>query len=157
MTPNAMIAPATSIEARSSFDDEFAIEAEIAAEPNLPLDEDQAFVRACSECERVCFETVDHCITLGGSLADVRDIQLLRNCARVCRNGAASWKVGSRLYSQVLHAAARLCAECATTCERVTGDRQLKICADMCRACAASCERMAERPRTAVAPLTQPA
>jgi hypothetical protein len=111
-----------------------------------PIDEGKAFVEACNECERVCFETANHCLSQGGSLADVRGIHLLRSCARVCRTSVASWTVGSRLYSQVLRAAARMCEECATTCERLAGDRQLKTCAAMCRACGEACDRMAAQP-----------
>jgi len=111
-----------------------------------PIDDGKKFVDTCEECERVCFETAEHCLSLGGSLSDARGIQLLRNCARVCRTSAASWTVGSRLYSQVLRAAARLCGECASTCESLASDRQLKTCAEMCRACAKACEQMALQP-----------
>jgi hypothetical protein len=111
-----------------------------------PADDGKAFLDTCNETERVCFETANHCLSQGGSLSDVRGIQLLRNCARVCRTSAASWSVGSRLYSQVLRAAARLCGECATVCESLATDKQLKTCAEMCRACAKACERMAVQP-----------
>ncbi len=129
----------------------------LAAHEAQPVDEEEAFVEACNECERVCFETANHCLTEGGSLSDVRGIQLLRNCARICRTSAATWRVGSGLYSEVLRAAARLCGECATTCERLTGDRQLKTCAEMCRACAESCLRMADVPRSSTGSFAQSA
>jgi hypothetical protein len=111
-----------------------------------PVDEGKKFLDTCEECERVCFETAEHCLSQGGSLSDVRGIQLLRNCARVCRTSAASWSVGSRLYSQVLRAAARLCGECATVCDGLASDRQLKTCAEVCRACGKACERMSVQP-----------
>jgi hypothetical protein len=122
-----------------------------------PIDDAKNFLDTCNETERVCFETANHCLSQGGSLSDVRGIQLLRNCARVVRTSAASWTVGSRLYSQVLRAAARLCGECAATCESLASDRQLKTCAEMCRACAKACERMAVQPLDHIRPMPQTA
>jgi hypothetical protein len=146
MTPSLTTPCDIELDDPDSLDTMLFDESDSGTEDSNPADEAKAFVEACTECERVCFETANHCITQGGALADVREIQLLRNCARVCRTSAAAWSVGSRLYSQVLRAAARLCGECATVCERLTNDRQLKTCADMCRECAQSCERMAQVP-----------
>ena len=123
----------------------------------IEKDEAQVFVEACSECERVCFETANHCLAQGGELADVRGIQLLRNCARICRTSAASWNVGSRLYRQVLDACQRLCREAATLCAHRPGDLQLQECAAECLACADACERMADAPRPQVRSLASPA
>jgi hypothetical protein len=146
MTPSLTTPRDIEVEDPDSLDTLLFDERESEAKGSDPADEAKAFVEACTECERVCFETANHCLTQGGKLADVRKIQLLRNCARVCRTSAAAWSVGSRLYSQVLRAAARLCGECATVCERLTNDRQLKTCADMCRECAGACERMSQVP-----------
>ena len=141
MTPSLTTPRTIDLDDLESFESTFSTERKIAAVSANPADEAKAFVDACTECERVCFETANHCLLQG---ADVREIQLLRNCARICRTSTAAWSVGSRLYSEVVRAAARLCGECATACERLTSDRQLQICADMCRECAAACERMSQ-------------
>lgn len=127
----------------------------IEIQPAMQVDEAKHFVEACNECERICFETANHCLTQGGTLADVRGIQLLRNCARICRTSMASWKVGSRLYRQVLDACQHLCEQCATVCDQITGDRQLTECAEECRVCAEACRRMAEQPTAPGAPFAE--
>ena len=151
MTPSLTSAPPIELDDFDAFD------GVLIDEPAAPEQASKSFLEVCNECERVCFETANHCLTEGGTLSDVRGIQLLRNCARVCRTSAAAWSVGSRLYSQVLRAAARLCGECATACEQLAGDRQLKTCAQMCRECAESCERMALLPREIDGTLAQSA
>lgn len=150
MTPSLTSAPPIELDDIDAFDG-------ILIDEPAPPPTSKSFVEVCNECERVCFETANHCLTEGGSLSDVRGIQLLRNCARVCRTSAAAWSVGSRLYSQVLRAAARMCGECANACEKLASDRQLKICAEMCRECADSCERMAILPCEAGRSLAQSA
>jgi hypothetical protein len=150
MTPSLTSAPPIELD---EFD---ALDGRLIDEPTVPQ-ASRSFLEVCNECERVCFETANHCLTEGGSLSDVRGIQLLRNCARVCRTSAAAWSVGSRLYSQVLRAASRLCGECATACEQLASDRQLKTCAQMCRECAESCDRMAQIPREIDGSLTRSA
>jgi hypothetical protein len=146
MTPSLTTPRVIDLDDLESFEAMLSTQNERAAEMSKPIDEAKAFVAACTECERVCFETANHCLTEGGTLSDVRGVQLLRNCARICRTSAAAWSVGSGLYSQVLRAAAQLCGECATACERLASDQQLKTCAQMCRDCAESCERMAQIP-----------
>jgi hypothetical protein len=120
----------------------------------IATDATQAFVEACTECERVCFETASHCLTQGGVLADVRGIQLLRNCGRICRTTSVSWSVGSRLYSEVLQACERMCEQAARLCDGLGGDRQLRECAEECRVCAEACREMADSPRAPLSPIT---
>ena len=118
-------------------------------ESNVPrqTQELQSFVEVCDECQRTCSETASHCLSVGGEHADVQRVQVLLNCARVCRTSAASSVVGSRLCSQICRACAKLCEECARFCERFAADHQMKTCAELCHACAESCRRMALEPR----------
>ncbi len=101
----------------------------------------------CTNCHRVCAETLGHCLQIGGKHAELRHIRLLMDCAQICQTSADFMIRGSELHPRVCALCADLCERCAQDCERVDrNDEQMKACADLCRRCAESCGKMASAP-----------
>ncbi|WP_437553469.1 four-helix bundle copper-binding protein [Sorangium sp. So ce367] len=106
-----------------------------------------AFVSTASHaqsCESICVQTIQHCLHMGGSHAEPSHIQLLQDCAKICETTATFLMRGSPQHSQVTAACASICELCAQSCDRFTGDAQMKACADECRRCAAACQQVAQ-------------
>jgi hypothetical protein len=104
----------------------------------------QECIDNCSECSNVCLQTISHCLSLGGKPAESNQIQLLAECAEICRASAKFLCLGSKHYRETCGLCAEICEECAEECERVGGDdEQMKQCAKICRTCAQSCQEMA--------------
>jgi hypothetical protein len=102
-------------------------------------------IRNCTECHRVCLETVDHCLKLGGDHAGVDHIGLLLDCAELCQTSANFMIRDSVMHRRVCGVCADLCDRCAADCERMgADDAQLKASAEVCRRCAESCRQMAK-------------
>ena len=78
----------------------------------------------CTQCQAICLETINYCLTKGGEHAAPRHIALLASCADICG------------------ACAEVCRQCARDCEAM-GDAEMKRCAEICRRCAESCAAMA--------------
>ena len=98
----------------------------------------------CTECHRVCLETVRHCLQKGGEHAAPAHITLLLDCAQICQTSADFMIRRSELHTLTCGACAEICARCADECERMAeGDEAMARCAEVCRRCAESCRRMA--------------
>jgi hypothetical protein len=102
-------------------------------------------VDACSECHRICLETVQHCLERGGRHAEAAHIRTLLDCAQVCATSADLMLRGSDLHAAICTACAEVCERCAEDCERFSDDPLVRACADACRRCAESCRQMAGR------------
>lgn len=102
----------------------------------------QSCIEACTECHRVCLETVDHCLRMGGQHADPGHVRTLLDCADVCRTSADFMTRDSEYHGIVCAACAEICQACAESCERL-GGAKMDRCAQVCRRCADSCARMA--------------
>jgi hypothetical protein len=100
-------------------------------------------IERCTECHRVCLETVQHCLKLGGEHAAPAHIRLLLDCADICRTSAGFMIRDSDMHGYTCAACAAICERCAQDCERFPDDEQMKRCAEICRACAESCREMA--------------
>ena len=100
-------------------------------------------IQACSDCHRICMETVNYCLQQGGTHAEAAHIRLLLDCAEICRTSADFMIRGSDLHGRTCAVCAEVCERCAEDCERFGDDAQMKACAETCRRCAESCRRMA--------------
>lgn len=96
-------------------------------------------ITTCTDCHRVCLETITHCLTRGGEHAEAAHIQLLMDCAEACQACANSMIRGPEQNGYFCELCAKICTVCAEACEE-TG---AKACAEACRKCAESCGVMA--------------
>lgn len=106
-----------------------------------------AFVSTASEaqsCESICVQSIQHCLHMGGSHVDPSHLRLMEDCAKICEATATFLMRGSPQHNQVTAACASICELCAQSCDRFTGDAQMKACADECRRCAAACQQIAQ-------------
>ncbi len=103
----------------------------------------QECIDNCTECHRICLETVTHCLRKGGEHAAAGHIRLLLDCAEICQTNANFMLRGSDLHAYTCGACAEVCERCAEECERMGDDEQMRRCAELCRRCAESCRRMA--------------
>jgi hypothetical protein len=97
----------------------------------------------CTECHRVCVETIAHCLQMGGKHAEASHIRLLEDCAQICQTSADYMSRGSDLHGRTCAVCAEVCRRCAEDCERMGDDAQMRRCAEVCRRCAESCQHMA--------------
>jgi len=103
----------------------------------------QECIRNCTECHRVCLETVAHCLQLGGPHAEAAHIRLLLDCVQICATSADFMTRRSDLHARTCAVCAEVCERCAEDCEQFGDDEQMKRCAEVCRRCAQSCRQMA--------------
>lgn len=95
----------------------------------------------CTECHRVCEETITYCLEQGGKHADPDHIRLLRDCVQICMTSADFMLRNSDQCHLTCAACAEICDRCADDCERFGSDEKMRYCAEVCRRCAESCRR----------------
>jgi hypothetical protein len=101
-------------------------------------------IENCMECHRVCLETLQYCLHMGGKHAELAHIRLLTDCAQICQISADFMIRGSELHEEVCAACAEVCARCGDNCRLIEADDvQMQECAEMCARCAESCAEMA--------------
>jgi hypothetical protein len=100
-------------------------------------------LKNCVDCHRICVETIDYCLRVGGSHAGAPHAGVLIDCEKICQTSADFLIRRSDLHPGTCAACAEACNACADSCDRFPGDRQMKACADLCRVCARSCEQLA--------------
>ena len=101
-------------------------------------------IENCLECYRVCVETLQYCLRMGGAHAELAHIRLLSDCVQICQVSADFMIRASKLHSETCAACAEICARCAENCAAFGAeDDQMQECASVCRRCAESCDRMA--------------
>jgi hypothetical protein len=110
----------------------------------------QQCIDHCQSCERICFESITHCLGLGGAHAEAAHIGLLQACAEICGTSARFMLLESPQHPQVCGVCADVCDACARDCDRLGDDEHMRRCAEACRTCAESCRSMSgQRTRTA--------
>lgn len=81
-----------------------------------------------------------HCLTMGGEHSEVTHIQLLKDCAELCKLSESFMLRGSDFAEELCKLCADICEQCADNCEKVgPEDAQMGECAQLCRKCAESC------------------
>lgn len=101
----------------------------------------QSCIEECLTCFSKCTETLQHCLTLGGSHAEKDHITLLQLCADTCQLSARAMLLGSKLHGTTCATCALICDACADDCESMDGEF-MQECATICRSCADSCREM---------------
>ena len=116
--------------------------AQVTQKANEGVDE---FIQNCTECHRICLETVTYCLMLGGAHTEPAHIRLLLDCAEICQTSANFMIRGSDLHAHTCGTCAEVCERCAEDCEQMgADDAHLKQCAEVCRRCAEGCRHMAQ-------------
>lgn len=100
-------------------------------------------IERCEESHRICLETVQYCLQLGGKHAEPAHVRLLMDCAQICATSADFMIRGSDMHGYTCAACAAVCERCAQDCEQFADDEQMQRCARACRDCAESCRQMA--------------
>ena len=103
----------------------------------------QKCIDNCLDCYRICTETANHCLTLGGAHADAKHIRLLLDCAEICQTSADFMLRSSDFHARTCAVCAEICKRCGDDCVRLgQGDGLMKACAEACRRCAETCQKM---------------
>ena len=102
----------------------------------------QACIKDCLACATVCEQSITHCLRKGGKHAAPEHIQLLSDCAEMCRMSATMMARGSRFHARHCALCADVCKACEESCEEFGNDAQMKACADACRTCHEACREM---------------
>jgi hypothetical protein len=95
----------------------------------------------CERCHRVCLRlAMTYCLEQGGEHVEPPHFRLMLACAELCHAAADTMLSGFTMHEEICALCARVCRECAESCERV-GD--MEECVEACRRCAESCSRVA--------------
>ena len=104
-------------------------------------------IQNCTNCHRVCLETLNHCLSMGGAHVAPGHIKLMQDCVQICQASADFMIRGSQFHARTCGVCAEICEACADDCERLAkqdNDSHMQECADMCRKCAATCREMSK-------------
>lgn len=99
-------------------------------------------ITTCSDCHRICLETLAHCLAKGGKHVEAKHIQLLMDCAEICGTCVNFMARGSAHHAHICKECAEICKACEESCASI-GDAECNKCAEACRKCAAECGSMA--------------
>jgi len=103
----------------------------------------QECIANCTECHRICTETVARLLHGGGHHSEAKHLTALLDCAQMCALCADFMTRRSPHHGHVCPECAEICHACATLCEAHTdSDGQMRRCAEACRRCATSCAAM---------------
>jgi Domain of Unknown Function (DUF326) len=105
-------------------------------------EEDTAMTRcivACNECNRVCLQHIEHCLSLGREHAEPAHISMLLTCATVCRTTSELVSLNSEWHPTMCDLCAQVCDECADECEQLD---DMEDCVAVCQDCADACREM---------------
>lgn len=102
----------------------------------------QECIDRCQSRQEICFESISHCLELGGEHATAEHIRMLMACAEICDTSARFMLLGSQYHARTCDVCADVCEACAKDCDRFDDDL-MKRCADVCRRCAESCREIA--------------
>jgi len=114
------------------------------ANPQTDVDHDfDDCIANCTECHRVCLETMQYCLRMGGVYATLSHIRLLADCAQICQTNAEFMMRGSE-FQEVSAACAEVCSRCGNNCALIDpDDARIQECAEVCLRCAALCGEIA--------------
>ncbi|MGZ3769512.1 MAG: four-helix bundle copper-binding protein [Bdellovibrio sp.] len=99
-------------------------------------------INDCLECHRACEQTIPYCLQEEKLLSSRELIQILSNCADICRTSAHFMMWNSTFHKRTCEICSEVCAKCAQECEHFPNDPILKTCAEICRRCFYSCQKM---------------
>ena len=96
-------------------------------------------MEAARNCYEVCTETIAHCLQQGGKHVEAEHLQLLMDCANMCKTCWEACLHEGPATQHTMKACAEIANACADSCEQVGDDEHMKRCVEACRACAQAC------------------
>jgi hypothetical protein len=102
-------------------------------------------IQDCLQCHRICLRTFSHLRTLelDAELAEPEQLNLLLDCADLCRVSADFMLRISELHVQVAELCCKACRRCQQLCELPSGEDPIVLeYAATCARCANSCKRV---------------
>ena len=94
-------------------------------------------IDACERCHRVCLQAaMTYCLEQGGEYLEPPHLRVMLACSELCRTTADAMLARYALYEELCAVCARVCRDCAESCERVG---ELEECVEACRRCAEGC------------------
>lgn len=128
----------------------------------------QECIANCLACYESCTAAIGYSLSRGARYAEPLHIRLLMDCAEICHASASFMLRGSDFHNRMCELCARVCLDCAQSCDRFavpavgTGaamshhsgkapddlehaDDRLSECSAVCRRCAESCRKMANQ------------
>lgn len=102
-------------------------------------------LEACLACYQSCTQLITHCLQKGGKHAGLKHIRLLQDCAQICQLSADFMIRDSDFKNASCDMCAKICNECAVSCEAFGDDEMMRACAEVCRKCAKSCLEMTQQ------------
>ena len=99
----------------------------------------------CLECHRICVRTFAHLLTLeaDAELADPEQLNLLLDCADMCRMCADYLLRISEFHVRAADLCCDICRRCEQLCELPSGEDPIVLeCVSICARCANSCKRV---------------
>ena len=79
-------------------------------------------IESCLACYSTCLAAATHhCLPAGGGHVDPAHFRLMLACAETCRTSAHMMLLGTADHKLTCRACAKVCADCALSCE-VVGD-----------------------------------
>ncbi len=116
----------------------------------------QDCIAHCRQCHDTCIQTLSYCLEKGGRHAEPAHVRLLFDCIDICHASVAFMLRDSDLHHTTCAACAEVCEWCATDCDKMADDEQMRTCAAICRACAQMCRDMADRHSAAAEQMKRP-
>lgn len=101
----------------------------------------QVCIDACLRAQRESIMTLTYLRDMGGAHIDPVRVRSLLDCADVCQFAATFMMRGSHRHVEMCAVAARICRDCAESCDG-TNDQQLRKAVEACRGCEAVCREL---------------
>ncbi len=98
----------------------------------------------CRNCEQICRETIQYCLSKGGAHVNADHLALLMSCAEICHTSAAFMTNKSEFSALVCGVCAQVCQACSDSCSQLEKDSAMQTCIVACNTCVKSCKQMAE-------------
>jgi hypothetical protein len=108
--------------------------------------EHEACIQVCMDCAKVCTDLVDHCLQVGGDLAQPCHVRQLLVCARLCETTAHVLLLHSAEDRLVCSTCAEICQHTAEDLEVYERDEKMRFATHLTRRCAESCAEVAKHP-----------
>ena len=97
-------------------------------------------IQSCLACYRICEQVLGNALS-GNAKNYTQVLVLIKACAEICHTSAKFMMMKSEFHIDTCGVCAKVCTECADTCESLQDDR-LEECILACRKCAESCLEM---------------
>lgn len=103
-------------------------------------------IERCANCHRLCVQTIQYCLAIGGPHAEQAHVRLMADCAQICAVAADFMSRRSPFHVRTCGLCAEVCQRCGEDCaDRAAGGAAMTECADACRVCADACRAMSAK------------